>query len=222
MNHFKLVIFDCDGVLVDSEKITQQALMGLLNTECQLSLTLEDMYQKFLGRSIDELVETIEFMTGKENLCDLKEKCNDVINRTLSDKVMPVKVIHQAIRGISIPYCIASSGTYEKMQITLEKTDLLPLFVENIYSTSEVERGKPYPDVYLHAAHSMGVFDPAKCVVVEDSPLGVKGGCATGMTVLGYSGDTDAQKLIDAGAHLTFDNMSELPLKISTMDLFFT
>ena len=122
------------------------------------------------------------------------------------------------IKEISIPYCIASSGSYEKMQTTLGKTELLHYFNGNIYSTSGVARGKPFPDIYLHAANEMGVFDVSKCLVIEDSPLGVEGGVSAGMTVFGYSELMNETKLIEAGAHQTFDNMRNLINEIQSFE----
>ncbi len=105
------------------------------------------------------------------------------------------------------------------MNTTLGKTNLLPLFEGKLHSTSDVDRGKPYPDIYLHAAASMGVSDPGRCLVIEDSPLGVRGGVAAGMTVFGYCELMDESKLISAGAHRTFNNMAQLPDEIKKFGL---
>ena len=119
--------------------------------------------------------------------------------------------IEQALEKIGIPYCVASSGSHEKMQLTLGKTNLRRFFGENIYSTSDVERGKPFPDIYLHAAQSMGECEPKRCLVIEDSPIGVTGAVAAEMTVFGFADLMPAEKLIAAGAHQVFNEMSQLP-----------
>jgi HAD superfamily hydrolase (TIGR01509 family) len=217
MNNFELVIFDCDGVLVDSERTSQEVLAKVLHTECGLLLTLDNMYENFLGRSFGQFMHIVEAMIGKKPPADLEEKCSRAINAALKSSIKPVAGIHQAIAEISIPYCVASSGSYEKMHITLGETNLLPFFEGKLFSTSDVSRGKPYPDIYLHAANKLGVSDPSKCIVIEDSPLGVQGAKAAGMTVCGYSELTHKHQLIEAGAHLTIDNMEVL---ISETKLF--
>jgi len=97
------------------------------------------------------------------------------------------------------------------MKLTLGKTGLINFFQGNIFSTSEVERGKPHPDIYLHAARTMGIPDPARCLVIEDSPLGVSGAVAAGMSVFGFAEMMPANKLRHKGAHRTFDKMHDLP-----------
>jgi beta-phosphoglucomutase-like phosphatase (HAD superfamily) len=102
------------------------------------------------------------------------------------------------------------------MKMTLGKTDLMRFFAGKIFSTSDVERGKPHPDIYLHAAHSMGVHDPARCLVIEDSPIGVTGAVAAGMSVYGFAELMPAHRLKTSGAHLVFDRMHDLPDLIAT------
>ena len=106
-------------------------------------------------------------------------------------------------------YCVASSGSHEKMQTTLGITGLLPRFQGKIYSVTEVARGKPFPDVFLYAAAKTGAI-PSECAVVEDTPTGVAAGVAAGMTVYGYCALTPQHRLQEAGAHYTFDSMSKL------------
>ena len=218
MSKFELIIFDCDGVLVDSEKIANEVFAKVLNEECGFSLSLDDMFQTFVGRSSSQCMDIIEKMLGKVPPANLEQRYKKEINETLSSSVTAVRGIEKVLKEISIPYCIASSGSYEKMQTTLSKTELLHYFNGNIYSTSDVARGKPFPDIYLHAANEMGVFDVSKCLVIEDSPLGVEGGVSAGMTVFGYSELMNETKLIEAGAHQTFDNMRNLINEIQSFE----
>ena len=173
MSKFELIILDCDGVIVDSEKIANEVFAKVLNEECGFSLSLNDMFQTFVGHSSAQCMEIIEKMLGKTPPENLEHRYKKEINEKLSTSVTAVRGIEKALKEISIPYCIASSGSYEKMQTTLGKTNLLHYFNENLYSTSDVARGKPFPDIYLHAANKMEVFDVSKCLVIEDSPLGV-------------------------------------------------
>jgi beta-phosphoglucomutase-like phosphatase (HAD superfamily) len=118
--------------------------------------------------------------------------------------------IEGVLEAIQVPYCVASNGSMEKMQVTLGMTGLLSRFKDRLFSISEVARGKPHPDIFLYAAQKSGA-SPSACAVIEDTSTGVTAGVAAGMTVFGYCANTPAQRLIDAGAHYTFDRMSELP-----------
>ncbi|MEZ5594022.1 MAG: HAD family hydrolase [Gammaproteobacteria bacterium] len=214
MSHFELVIFDCDGVLVDSERIANEVFARVLNEECGFDFSLDDMFQTFVGHSSSQCMAIIKDMLGEEPPRHLEQRYKDEINYALSTSVVAVSGIEKAITEISMPFCVASSGSHEKMQITLGKTKLLQYFEGRLYSTSEVERGKPFPDIYLHAASKMGVLNPSKCLVIEDSPLGVAGGVSAGMTVFGYTELMDEKILLEAGVHHTFSNMYNLANEI--------
>lgn len=218
MNKFELIIFDCDGVLVDSEKIANEVFAKILNEECGFSLSLDDMFQTFVGHSSSQCMDIIEKMLGKKPPTHLEQRYKEKINQTLSTSVTAVRGIEKVLNEISIPFCVASSGSYEKMQTTLGKTKLLRYFSNNLHSTSDVSRGKPFPDIYLHAANKMGVTDVSKCLVIEDSPLGVKGGVNAGMTVFGYTELMSEKKLKDAGAHHTFNSMNSLINEIQNFE----
>ncbi len=215
MSDFELVIFDCDGVLVDSERIANEVFAKILKEECGLALSLDDMFRTFVGHSSNQCMAIVGKMLGKEPPPHLEQRYKDEINHALSTSVTAVFGIEKAITEIAIPYCVASGGSYKKMQITLTKTKLLSHFEGKLHSTSDVERGKPFPDIYLHAARKMGVADPSKCLVIEDSPLGVKGGVCAGMTVFGYAELMDKSILLEAGAHHTFSRMHNLANEIA-------
>jgi len=213
---FELVIFDCDGVLVDSERLANQVFADILNEECGLSLTLADMFQFFVGHSSSQCMAIIETMIGKKPPNGLKERYETEINAALKSSVEKVAGIEKALAEISIPYCVASSGSHDKMRTTLGATGLLHYFKDKLHSTSEVKQGKPFPDVYLHAAKRMGIATASKCLVIEDSPLGVQGGVSAGMTVFGYAELMDKTRLIDAGAHHIFTDMACLNKEINS------
>lgn len=212
--NFELIIFDCDGVLVDSERIANHVFARVLEEECGLSLSLEQMFHHFVGHSQAQCLAIIEEMTGTPPPTGLGERYRNEINRELAESVVAVNGIETVLDAIDIPYCVASGGSHEKMQTTLGKTRLAKYFDGNLFSVSEVARAKPFPDIYLHAAESMGVDNRDKCLVIEDSPVGVSGAVAAQMTVFGYSELMHADKLLAAGAHITFDKMHELPGEI--------
>ena len=214
MKNFELIIFDCDGVLVDSERVANKVFAEILNEECGFSLNLDDMFQTFVGHSSSQCMAIIKEMLGEEPPPHLEQRYKNEINEALATSVTAVSGIAKAIAEISIPFCVASSGSYEKMQTTLGKTKLLRHFEGKLHSTSDVERGKPFPGIYLYAARKMGTLDPSKCLVIENSPLGVKGGVAAGMSVFGYSELMDENRLLSAGAHHTFNSMYNLANEI--------
>lgn len=208
----RLVIFDCDGVLVDSELITNRVFVTLLN-EHGIPLTLDDMFEQFVGRSMAYCWQLVSTLLGKplpEHLVE-EYRVRTIAALTLELKAVPG--IHAALDELDamhLPYCVASSGTHDKMQITLGLTGLLPRFAGRIFSVTDVAHAKPAPDVYLLAAKSCNVKTQA-CCVIEDSPTGVAAGVAAGMIVYGYSALTPAQRLVDAGAHHVFSEMRNIP-----------
>ena len=209
----QLIIFDCDGVLVDSEVITNRVFAQMLN-ELGLPVTLDDMFEKFVGHSMSHCLEMITDMLEKPLPSTFVDEYRRRTSEALEVELRPVPGIEEALDAIRLPYCVASSGDHQKMRNTLGITGLLPRFEGRLFSVSEVSRGKPFPDVFLLAAERCGVV-PADCVVVEDTPVGVTAGVAAGMRVLGYAASTPRRRLIDAGAHLVFDDMRALPSLIS-------
>jgi len=213
---FDLIIFDCDGVLVDSERVANEVFARVLDEVCGLKFTLDDMFDTFVGHSRAQCLQKVEAIIGAPPPPELDLRYQRDINAALAQTVQAIDGIETVLGNLSLPYCVASSGSHDKMKMTLGKTDLMRFFAGNIFSTSDVERGKPYPDIYLHAARSMGVSDPAHCIVVEDSPLGVTGAVAAGMRVFGFAELMPAHRLHEAGAHHVFTRMHDLPALIAS------
>jgi HAD superfamily hydrolase (TIGR01509 family) len=209
MKRTQLVIFDCDGVLVDSEPVANRTFAQMLR-EIGVDLTLEQMFDNFVGYSIPHCMRVVEEMLGRapsENFVrELQRRTFEAFNTEL--RAMPG--IEDALDRLDVPFCVASSGDHEKMCTTLGITELLPRFAGRIFSVTQVAHGKPAPDIYLFAAKQLGV-EPSRCVVVEDTPPGVKAGVAAGMTVFGFCAHTPVRKLEGAGARRTFDDMRSLP-----------
>jgi len=206
-----LIIFDCDGVLVDSERVANEVFAQILEEVCGLQFTLEDMFETFVGHSRAQCLQKIEALIGKPPPPELDRRYQQDINLALAESVAAIDGIETVLEQLSLPYCVASSGSHEKMRMTLGMTDLIRFFDDNIFSTSDVERGKPHPDIYLHAARTMEIEDPERCLVIEDSPIGVTGAVAAGMNVFGFAELMPAHKLHASGAHLVFDRMHDLP-----------
>jgi HAD superfamily hydrolase (TIGR01509 family) len=215
MARFDLVIFDCDGVVVDSERIVHEVFADFIRS-LGARMSDEEMRERFLGLRLQECLAIVESLAGRPPPAGALERYIAERDRVLREKVRPVAGVREVLEQLTIPYCIASSGSHEKMDLTLGVTGLKPLFEGKVFSATEVPRGKPAPDVFLHAAAGMAVT-PARSVVVEDSVNGVLAGRAAGMTVLGFADLTPAEKLTAAGASHVFFAMRELPaLLVST------
>ena len=210
---FDLVIFDCDGVLVDSELITNRIFAQMLN-ELGIPLALEDMFERFVGRSMGQCLEIVAQLLGRPVPQGFVEDFQKRSAAALKSELKAVPDIESVLASVGIPFCVASSGTHEKMRTTLGLTGLLPQFSGKMYSVTDVARSKPFPDVFLHAASQQGV-SPSACAVIEDTPTGVRAGVAAGMTVFGYCALTPKHRLIEAGAHHTFERMRDLPTLVS-------
>jgi HAD superfamily hydrolase (TIGR01509 family) len=204
-----LIIFDCDGVLVDSERITARVFADMLG-ELGLAVTLQDIFDRFVGKSLDQCLEIVSRSFGREVPPGFALEYRTRSGLALHSEVKPVAGIESALADIRVPFCVASNGTHEKMRTTLGATGLLQTFTGRMFSITDVTRGKPFPDLFLHAAARFGV-PPSRCAVVEDTPTGVSAGVAAGMTVYGYCELTPAHRLTEAGAHRTFDRMERLP-----------
>jgi HAD superfamily hydrolase (TIGR01509 family) len=206
--HWQLIIFDCDGVLVDSEPISNRIMAEVLSAN-GLPTTLAMCYEHFMGRTMSDCVSILASRFGHTVTADFVDTVRARTLAALREEIEPVAGIAAALARIPVPMCVASSGQLVKMRTTLGQTGLLHHFEDRLFSAAGMTRGKPHPDIFLHAAESMGA-QPATCAVVEDSLAGVRAGVAAGMTVFAYAGLTDAEKLSAAGGRI-FTDMHDLP-----------
>ena len=213
MQRFELLILDCDGVLVDSERITNRVFAQMLK-QLGVSVTLEDMFEHFVGREMSQCLDLVAELSGRPVPDEFESNYRVRTRAALLSELTAVPGIEAALDVIELPYCVASNGSQEKMRMTLGITGLLSRFEGKLVSATEVLRGKPAPDVFLHAAKKYGA-SPSACAVVEDTPTGVTAAVAAGMTVFGYAAPTPSARLLAAGACQTFSHMSELPKLIS-------
>jgi HAD superfamily hydrolase (TIGR01509 family) len=204
------VIFDCDGVLVDTELISNSVVARLL-TDAGLPTTLEQCMEIYRGRSMTSVMELAVERHGSPLPEDIPERYYAEVKKVFERELEPVPGVVAALERIDLPACVASSGPHHKMAVTLRHTGLWERFEGRIFSATEVRRGKPAPDLFLHAAQRMG-FDPAATAVVEDSVPGVEAARAAGMRALAFArgSDADAEALAAAGGE-PFHDMAELP-----------
>jgi HAD superfamily hydrolase (TIGR01509 family) len=208
MKAFSLVIFDCDGVLVDSERITNEVFCSMLN-ELGLRVSLQDMFERFVGLSMPQCIGLITEMRGKPPPSEFAAELQQRSARALKEQITPIPGVAEMLAELRIPHCVASSGDHAKIRLTLSATGLLKHFENKIFSVADAEKPKPAPDVFLLAARRFGV-QPAGCAVVEDTPIGVRAAIAAGMRAFGFAANTPAHRLREAGAHVVFSEMREL------------
>ncbi|MFF2133624.1 HAD family hydrolase [Streptomyces olivochromogenes] len=207
---YDLVIFDNDGVLVDSEPISNTILAAYL-TELGHPTSYEESIRDYMGSAMHRIHELVQERSGQR----LPEEFDDVFHgrvfAAFERELQPVPGAVQLLEKLAadeVPYCVASSGSHERIRVGHRKTGLDRWFDEGrVFSSQDVGRGKPAPDLFLYAAERMGVA-PERCVVVEDSPLGVRAANAAGMDVYGFTAMTPAAKL--TGATQLFSELGEL------------
>lgn len=210
-----LVIFDNDGVLVDSERLANGILAELL-TEAGLPYTLDEAVRDYMGGSMVSMRQKAEAMLGAALPADLEDRYHQRLFEGFAH-LQPVPGVREVLDRLDADgtaYCLASSGTHRRIRTALTTVGFWDRFEGRIFSSEDVEHGKPAPDLFLHAASTMGV-KPDDCVVVEDSPLGVEAANAAGMRVLGFAAMTDPAKLSTATAvFTTMDELAELLYKV--------
>ncbi|CQR62633.1 HAD family hydrolase [Streptomyces leeuwenhoekii] len=207
---YDLVIFDNDGVLVDSEPISNRLLAGYL-TEIGHPTSYEDSLRDYMGAAMHRVHDLILERTGRRLPEDFDDVFHGRVFAAFEQDLQPVDGVVGVLEKLAadgVPYCVASSGSHERIRVGHRTTGLDRWFDDRrIFSSEDVGRGKPAPDLFLHAAERMGVA-PERCVVIEDSPLGVRAAVAAGMDVYGFTAMTPAGKL--TGATRLFSRMEDL------------
>ncbi|HTW43822.1 MAG TPA: HAD-IA family hydrolase [Solirubrobacteraceae bacterium] len=213
----QLAIFDCDGVLVDSEAISCGVLAMMLSAQ-GLPTTLAQARRDYQGLLLSEVLTTAQERLGRAlpaGWLDEYEREREAVFRRELRAVAGAAQAVASVRAAGIAVCVASQGKLAKTQLSLELTGLRELFADRaLFSAESVAHGKPHPDLFLYAARTMGV-PPGRCAVVEDTPSGVTAAVAADMRAIGYAADSDARALADAGAEL-IDSLAELPGRLLT------
>jgi HAD superfamily hydrolase (TIGR01509 family) len=207
-----LLIFDCDGVLVDSEPLAcrvDEEVLGALG----FRVTAEDIRQRYVGRSLKDMIAGIEAEHGRALPQDFGARLNATLLERFRTELRPIPGAREAIQALPYRRCVASSSLPERIALSLTVTGLIDLF-ENRFSSSQVARGKPAPDLFLFAAERMGTA-PSECLVVEDSVYGIEAARAAGMRVVGFAGGGHcgpgyAEALEARGADAVVASMAEL------------
>jgi HAD superfamily hydrolase (TIGR01509 family) len=210
------IVFDCDGVLVDSEPITNRVLCEMLN-ELGLDFDLERTIRTFMGKSVKDEMAAIEGMIGRALPADWHPSFVQRRDAALAVSVTEVPGVRAVVERLvarGVPFAVASGAECAKMRLTLGTCGLLPFFERHLFGADMVARAKPAPDVYQLAMKTLGV-SPERTVVIEDTPTGTRAGVAAGATVYGLATLNEPAALEAAGASLTFRSMLEVPALLS-------
>ncbi|WP_367715483.1 HAD family hydrolase [Nitratireductor sp. GISD-1A_MAKvit] len=211
----ELVIFDCDGVLVDSEVIAARVEARML-TEAGFEITPEELASRYAGLTFRDILLSIEESAEAPLQATLLDRAESEVDRKLRKEVKPLEGVHEAVAGVTLPKCVCSNSSQERVEAMLARTQLLSLFEGHIFSAMETptRQPKPAPDVFLHAAEKMGAA-PERCFVIEDSVHGIAGAKAAGMRVIGFTGGAHIQPghadlLMEAGAETVIHRFRDL------------
>jgi HAD superfamily hydrolase (TIGR01509 family) len=207
MSKYKCIIFDCDGVLVDSEPISNQILADMANN-LGANIDLDYAMKNFKGSHFKECMSLISTLVTKPIPDSFESDYRTKSLDTFKKEMKPIKGIHNVINKLDIPFCVASSGPENKIRLNLEITDLLPYFEGKIFSCYAIQKWKPDPSIFLLAAKTMG-FNVKDCLVIEDSKLGVLAAKNGGFDVFGYT-EHDYNNELEPLCNKTFNNMSQL------------
>lgn len=212
MSKYKCVIFDCDGVLVDSEPISNQVMANMAN-ENGANIDLDYALRNFKGGSLYKCIENIETLINNKLPQTFEKEYRERSNKAFKKYIKPIDGVKDLISSLNIPFCVASSGPRHKIELNLSLTGLLPLFKDNIFSCYDINKWKPDPAVFLWAAKTMG-FKPEECVVIEDSLSGVTAALNGGFDVFAFTAH-DYNNQLDKISATTFSNMAALKSLIS-------
>jgi HAD superfamily hydrolase (TIGR01509 family) len=212
MSRFDLIIFDCDGVLIDSERLAVRTESQIL-TELGWPLTEADVIERFVGRSSVYMQRVIEEQLGRT--VDWKVQFEHRVREVCERELVPVEGVIDALDQITVPTCVASSSSHQMLDFKLGLTGLAERFAGRIFSADDVAHGKPDPAVFLFAASTLGVA-PSRCAVIEDSASGVEAGLAAGMAVFAFSGGVTSPQKLTRDTVVLFDAMRLLPALLTS------
>jgi HAD superfamily hydrolase (TIGR01509 family) len=211
---FDLVIFDLDGVLVDSERLSCGCLQAML-ADSGIELDLEEIYARFLGRGFQAVAEHYRRVHGGPVPGDFRTRLEAIVGSALTAELRPMPGVRELLTALRVPYCLASSSGAARIALSLQLTGLAAYFENRTFGAELVVHGKPAPDLFLHAARAMGAT-PERCLVIEDSDPGIAAARAAGMTAWGFAGGSHLTAA-DAGERLRTSGAAEVFAKMAAM-----
>ena len=207
MSKYKCIIFDCDGVLINSESIAIKVLVDMAN-DLGANMDFQESLINLKGKSLNLCMNVISKRINNPLPVHFEQDYRINTFEAFRKGIQPINGIKDIVENLNIPFCVASSGPENKIRLNLEITGLLPFFEGNIFSCYAIQKWKPEPDIFLWAAKSMG-FKPNECLVIEDSVSGVKAAKFGGFDVYGYT-EHDYNNELEALTTKTFDSMDVL------------
>ena len=224
MSEFDLIIFDCDGVVVDSEILSCGCLLSLLRQH-GIAVDLAEIYQRFLGRSFQAVADQYQVWRGEAVPDDFRAVWEAAVRTSFAASLHAMPGIRALLGSLKTPYCLASSSDLDRVELSLSLAKLTDFFAGRVFTAQMVRQGKPAPDLFQHAAAAMGI-DPARALVIEDSVSGTIAGRAAGMTVWGFAGGSHYAAMGDqweggallgaSGAVQVFDKMGDLQRRLES------
>ena len=216
------ILSDCDGVIVDSEVVAEVVMVEEMQ-RCFGVPDLAPLMRDMFGRRVIDIIRLVEDRIAQPLEGARRAELQRIIDARIADTSPPMPGTLETYRALGLPIAVVSNSAFARLHRSIERAGMLALAGSHVYSAEDVGRPKPAPDAYLHAARLLG-FAPQACLVIEDSPTGVRAGRAAGMRVLGFLGgshigDGHPALLREAGAHALFDRMSDLPGLIERMNL---
>ena len=208
------LIFDCDGTLVDSEKLGNQVVAEIF-AEHGVTLDLGDLQRDYRGVFLTDMFSGLAELHGVKLADDVIDDYRRRLRLILPEQLEPIPGIHSVLESLPLPKCVATSAPQDKLRLCLQVTKLRPYFGDNLFSAYDIQVWKPEPDLFLHAANKMG-FAPEQCVVIEDSPVGVAAGIAAGMTTIHFNHNGEYEMVSESVA--VMEQMEELPALLAIKD----
>lgn len=205
--NYKCIIFDCDGILVDSEEISNRVLIEMAK-EVGVNLRLEEILRDFAGKSLKWMFDQIQERTTTSLPADFVHDYRKRTFEAFETEIKPISGVREVLEKLDTPFCVASSGPVNKINLNLSTTGLIHFFENRIFSSYEIGSWKPNPEIFEYAAKQMG-FLPEECVVIEDSLAGIQAAKTGGFDVYGLANEKNQSELEAAGAHVFF-NMIDL------------
>ncbi|MFK5974240.1 MAG: HAD family hydrolase [Flavobacteriaceae bacterium] len=210
MRKYKCIIFDCDGVLVDSEVLGNQVMVDMAN-EHGANIDIDYAMKNFKGSFLKDCMRQVENILGKALPEDFEAQYRKRSFDIFKKELQPVKGIQEVLKSLDIPFCSASSGPHEKIKLNLKTAGLLHFFGNNIFSCYDIGKWKPDPAIFLYAAQAMG-YEPKECLVIEDSIFGVMAAKNGGFDVLGFTGDTEDDSFAEQATAVFYDMKELIPM----------
>jgi HAD superfamily hydrolase (TIGR01509 family) len=217
-----LIIFDCDGVLVDSEMLSARILTSMMK-EAGFEISSEIFRSDFLGRSFASAAERAHARFGRPLPSDFESDYRKRLFLEMEHELRPMPDVVAVLESLKCPYCLATSSSPQRLAVSLRSTGLAPFFADRCFTASEVKRGKPAPDLFLHAAAKLGI-PPDACVVIEDSELGVRAALSAGMRAWHFAGGSHVKAGYhlppELTPHLHIPDMNSLKVELARLDCY--